>query len=140
VLSKIVALQAGDSAHVMAASHLFDGLPKASSTERFLHREGHHILIAYVDGEPVGFVTGIEVEHPDKGFEMLLYELGVDAAFRGQGVGRALVDRLAALAKELGCYGMWTVTDGDNATARAVYEGSGAESEIDQIVEVWTFR
>jgi ribosomal protein S18 acetylase RimI-like enzyme len=70
---------------------------------------------------------------------MLLYELGVDPPFQGQGVGRALVDHLMALANELGCYGMWTVTDRDNATARAVYEGSGAEPEGDQIVEVWTF-
>jgi ribosomal protein S18 acetylase RimI-like enzyme len=123
----------------LAAPHLFDRPPQATSTERFLQRDGHHILMAYIEGEPVGFVSGMEIEHPDKGFEMLLYELAVDSPFQGRGVGRALVARLAVLAEELGCYGMWTVTDHHNTAARAVYEGSGGQAEPDQVVEVWTF-
>ena len=73
----------------------------------------------------VGFVSGVEVTHPDKGTEMFLYELAVDEPFRRRGIGRALVERLAALAREAGCYGMWVITDDDNAAARATYEGSG---------------
>jgi len=46
----------GDDGLVAAASHLFDG--------------------------PVGFVSGVEVTHPDKGTEMFLYELAVDETFR----------------------------------------------------------
>jgi len=54
----------------------------------------------------IGFVSGVELTHPDKGSEMFLYELGVDAAARRRGVGRALVEALRALARRRGCYGM----------------------------------
>jgi ribosomal protein S18 acetylase RimI-like enzyme len=124
---------------VVAASHLFDGPAQAAATERFLTTDGHHLLVAYEDGEPVGFVSGVETTHPDKGTEMFLYELAVAEPSRRRGIGRALVDRLAALAKETGCYGMWVVTDHDNAAARATYEGAGAVTETGQVVEVWTF-
>ena len=35
-------------------------------------------VIAYVDARPVGFVSGVEMTHPDKDTEMFLYELAVD--------------------------------------------------------------
>jgi ribosomal protein S18 acetylase RimI-like enzyme len=70
---------------------------------------------------------------------MFLYELAVDEPFRRQGIGRALVDRLTALARDAGCYGMWVVTDDDNEAARATYEGTGAVPETGQVVEVWTY-
>ncbi len=66
-------------------------------------------------------------------------EPAVDEPARRHGIGRALVERLAAVAREAGCYGMWVVTDHDNNAARATYEGTGAAPETDQVVEVWTF-
>ena len=39
-------------------------------------RVSRHLLMALEDERPVGFVTGIETVHPDKGTEMYLYELG----------------------------------------------------------------
>lgn len=63
---------------VLGAGHLFDHEPTREATAAFLCREGHHLLLAFLDTSPVGFVSGIEVIHPDKGTEMLLYELGVD--------------------------------------------------------------
>jgi ribosomal protein S18 acetylase RimI-like enzyme len=106
---------------------------------RFLAEAGHHLLIAYEEERPVGFVSGVEVTHPDKGTEMFLYELAVDETFRRRGIGRALVERLAAVARHAGCYGMWVVTDEDNLAARATYEGTGGAPEPAQVVEVWTF-
>ncbi len=84
-------------------------------------------------------MSGVEVTHPDKGTEMFLYELAVDEPFRRRGIGRALVERLADLARTADCYGMWVVTDEDNTAARATYEGTGAIPETRQAVEVWTF-
>ena len=77
--------------------------------------------------------------HPDKGTEMFLYELAVDEAWRRRGIGTGLVEALAETARAAGCYGMWVVTDEDNAAARATYEGRGARPESGQVVEVWTF-
>ena len=122
----------GDEELVHAAAGLFDDAPKADATQRFLREPTHHLLIAYDDGaRPVGFVTGVETTHPDKGTEMFLYELGVDGPARRRGVGRALVQALLALARERGCYGMWVATDTANEAAVATYRGAGATAAPD---------
>lgn len=136
---EIRVLRPGDDHLVAAASHLFDGPARPDATARFLADAGHCLLIAYEDDRAVGFVSGVEMTHPDKGTEMFLYELGVDEPFRARGIGRALVERLAALARGAGCYGMWGVTEHDNAAARATYEGTGGVPERGKVVEVWTF-
>ena len=130
---------AGDKEGVKAASRLFDNPADDAATDRFLTEEGHHLLIAYEEDHPVGFVSGVEVTHPDKGTEMFLYELAVDEPFRRRGIGRELVDRLAALSRERGCYGMWVITDPENAAALATYRGSGGTAEPEQVVLVRTF-
>jgi ribosomal protein S18 acetylase RimI-like enzyme len=132
-------LRPGDDGLVAAASYLFDGPARADATAHFLAADGHHLLVAYEDEHAVGFVSGVEVTHPDKGTEMFVYELAVDEPFRRRGIGRALVERLAALARAAGCYGMWVLTDEDNEAARATYEGTGGVPETRQVVEVWTF-
>src|SRR5918996_5853558 len=99
-------LSAGDVDDAVAASHLFDYKVRAEWASSFLDDPRHHLCIAYVEGEPAGMVTGVEMTHPDKGTEMFLYELGVDERFRGRGAGRALVSALAELARARGCYGM----------------------------------
>jgi len=128
-----------DDQLVLAATHLFDGPARADVTRRFLAEPGHHLVIAYDEDRAVGFVSGAEVTHPDKGTEMFLYELAVDEGWRRRGIGRALVEELERLARAAGCYGMWVVTDEDNVAARRTYEGGGARPEPRQVVEVWTF-
>ncbi|GAA2439811.1 GNAT family N-acetyltransferase [Streptomyces macrosporus] len=124
---------------VQDAGHLFDMSPLPEEIGKFLADERHHLLIAYVDGVPAGMVTGVEMTHPDKGTEMFLYELGVDESFRGHGIGRALASALADLARERNCYGMWVITDEDNAAARATYHRAGGVPEEKHVVFVWTF-
>jgi ribosomal protein S18 acetylase RimI-like enzyme len=121
-----------------AAGHLFDSAPLPEPTRRFLSDDRHHLLVAYLDSVPAGFVTGVEMTHPDKGTEMFIYELGVDEPFQARGVGKALVAALGDLARERGCYGMWVVTDGGNAAALATYR-TGSVPEAGQVVLAWTF-
>jgi ribosomal protein S18 acetylase RimI-like enzyme len=123
---------------VADAEALFDDAIDAGTTRAFLADERHHLLIAYEDGSPAGFVSGVELLHPDKsGPEMFLYELGVDEAFRGRGIGRALVEALTALAWERGCYAMWVLTDEDNAAAMATYRAAGGHREPESVMFVW---
>src|SRR6188472_1867556 len=111
----------GDEDAVHAARALFDAAPQPEATQRFLAEPANHLLVAYDSDRPVGFVSGVELTHPDKGTEMFLYELGVDEPARGQGAGTTLVAALRDLARERGCYGMWVLTDADNEAAIRTY-------------------
>jgi ribosomal protein S18 acetylase RimI-like enzyme len=119
---------------VVAASHLLDHPAKPEWAQRFLVSPGHHLLLAYVDGFPAGFVSGVEMTHPDKGTEMFLYELGVDEGYRNRGIGRALVAALGELARQNGCYGMWVLTDRANPAALKTYRAGGATGGSDQVM------
>ena len=130
-------LGAGDDAAVSAAGALFDRPPAPGATARFLADPGHHLLVAYEGAEPVGFVSGVETTHPDKGTEMLLYELSVAEAFRRRGIGTALVRALADLARERGCYGMWVLTDDDNDAGRRTYTAAGAGEQGSPLMLSW---
>jgi len=133
-------LSSGPEHAVLAISHLLDSEAKVDATQRFLADSGHHLLVAYDHDVAVGFVTGVEMTHPDKGTEMFLYELAVDPSVQGRGVGRTLVTALAEVAKELGCYGMWVLTDQDNAAAIRTYEAAGAtEPAAVSLMIAWTF-
>ena len=125
-------MRPGDDELVLAAPELFDGPPTVEATALFLSKEGHHLLMAFDGDDPphaVGFVSGVETTHPDKGTEMFLYELAVAEEARNRGVGRALVAALADVARELGCYGMWVLTDDDNPAALRAYEAAGGRQE-----------
>ncbi|MET0415853.1 MAG: GNAT family N-acetyltransferase [Actinoplanes sp.] len=127
-----------DAAAVHAAADLFDAPPLAPATERFLADPGHHLLIAYDEGDhPVGMITGVEMTHPDKGTEMFVYELGVTPAARLRGIGARLVSELAAIARRNGCYGMWVGTETDNRAALATYRRAGAAEEAAFILLNW---
>jgi len=133
----ILRLGPGDDAKVKQASGLFDQPARDDATSRFLNDPIHHLLVAYEGGVPVGFVSGVEVTHPDKGTEMFLYELGVDERFRRRGIGRALVRRLAALGEERGCYGMFVLTEHSNRAALATYQSTGAVREDNWVMFTW---
>ncbi|MEV1043636.1 GNAT family N-acetyltransferase [Streptomyces sp. NPDC049916] len=122
-----------------AAAHLFDAPPRAEWAAGFLAADGHLMLIAYVDGVPAGFVTGVEMLHPDKGSEMCLYELGVDERFRRRGIGGALTRALVDVARERGCYDVWVGVEPDNDAALATYRSAGAVPDGGCAVLVWEF-
>jgi ribosomal protein S18 acetylase RimI-like enzyme len=135
----IEVLGPGDDDKVRSAGPLFDGEARPEATRRFLEAPGHHLLVAY-DGEaPVGFVSGVELTHPDKGTEMFLYELAVAEPFQRRGIGKALVAVLAAVAREAGCYGMFVLTSPSNVAALATYQGAGAEPEGEHAMLGWDF-
>lgn len=131
--------RATEPAEVLEAAHLFDSDPEMEATRRFLLSETHHLLLAYAEHEPVGMITGVETTHPDKGTEMFLYELEVDAAHRGRGIGTALVRALAELARRRGCYGMWVGTEHDNVAALATYAGAEGVRDDGTVLFVWHF-
>jgi len=125
---------------IEAAAHLMDGPVLTRAASRFLAESGHHLLLAYDSTEqPVGFVSGVEMTHPDKGTEMFLYELAVDEPSQRRGIGTSLVHGLDALARSLGCYGMWVLTDFENQAALATYLAAGGEQPTTHAMITWTY-
>ncbi|HTQ35392.1 MAG TPA: GNAT family N-acetyltransferase [Stellaceae bacterium] len=51
-----------------------------------------------------------------------LQDLFVDAAVRGTGCGRALIERVARVARERDCLRLYWTTKQDNATAQLLYD------------------
>jgi ribosomal protein S18 acetylase RimI-like enzyme len=128
----------GDEDLVDRASSLFDKPVRADSLARFLASDDHHLLFALDDaGAPVGMVSGVELTHPDKGVEMFLYELAVDEAAQRRGIGTALVEALAGLARDRGCRGMWVLTDEGNAAAVGTYRKAGTTIEERTMLLEW---
>ncbi len=86
------------------------------------------VLIAEVDGSPAGFAL---FHHNYSTFlaqrGIWLEDLFVDPAFRGRGVGKRLLGRLAGIARERGCARIkWEVLDW-NELAIGFYHSIGAE-------------
>ncbi len=133
----IRAILPGEGAQIVDAGHLFDTPPELAVAERFLVTPGHHLLMAFEDGAPAGFVSGVELTHPDKGTEMFLYELAVDEAFRHRGIGRALVTALREIARQRSCYDLWVLTDADNDAALGTYRATGTTDESSHLMLTW---
>jgi GNAT superfamily N-acetyltransferase len=85
-------------------------------------------LIAELDGEPAGFALFFFDYSTWLGRPGLyLEDLFVDPAFRGKGIGKMLLERLARVAFERGCGRMkWEVLDW-NQPAIDFYRAMGAE-------------
>jgi [ribosomal protein S18]-alanine N-acetyltransferase len=118
-------LSAGDEPEVRRFDEAFDQPVDGELTARFLADDRHHLVVAYADGEPAGFVSATEIFHPDKPTELFLNELAVLPAHRRKGAATSLLEELKHLAKEHGCVSIWVLTDEDNEAAVASYRKAG---------------
>ena len=60
---------------------------------------------------------------------VLMNDLYVEESHRGNGIGRALIEAAAAIARERGAHQLEWVTGPDNKTARRLYDSLPTESE-----------
>lgn len=112
----------------------YERLPhEVVATEPLLHEAlfgpspDAEVLFAELDGEPVGFALFFHSFSTFLGRRGLyLEDLFVRPAARGRGVGRALLARLAAIARQRGCGRFeWSVLDW-NEPAIGFYRSLGA--------------
>jgi GNAT superfamily N-acetyltransferase len=84
-------------------------------------------LIAEWDGEAIGYALFFGFYSSCKGSGIFLEDLFVREAFRGRGIGRALMCQVARIARLEGSYGMrWEVLDW-NESAIKFYKSLGGE-------------
>ena len=91
---------------------------------RFLDGCGKHrcILVADADGQVVGMATlQILISTAEGGPVGLVEDVAVRNAFRGRGIGRQLMDALAAWAAERGLTRLQLLADRDNQPALDFY-------------------
>ena len=98
-------------------------------------RPAAEVVLAEIDGAPAGFALYFHNYSTFLGRPGLyLEDLFVRPEFRGRGIGRALLARLARIAVERGCGRMeWWVLDW-NAPAAGFYERLGARPMSDWTV------
>lgn len=134
-----IALEVANSIEsVREAAHLFDHPVDDEATSAFLDDRRHVLLLARIGGNPVGFVSGVELSHPDKPrSEMFVYELGVDEGFRRRGVATALMRGLIELCEARGCGEMFVLTEHDNEAAIATYRKALGTPEPAGVMFTW---
>jgi GNAT superfamily N-acetyltransferase len=86
--------------------------------------------VAVVDGSVVGFAHHRFYARPSEGGTgLFLDDLFTLAEVRGRGVGRALITRLAEIAREVGAAKVRWVTAHDNTTAQRLYDDLADRTE-----------
>jgi GNAT superfamily N-acetyltransferase len=101
-------------------------------TEEVLAKDGFgsdpkfRALIAEWDGQPSGYALFYDFYSSWKGSGIFLEDLFVRESFRGRGIGKALLSRVARIARQEGHYAVrWEVLDW-NKPAIEFYKSLGA--------------
>lgn len=82
-----------------------------------------HAFVAELDGRPVGLVHYLFHRSTSRLADVCyLQDLFTDAACRGRGVGRALIQRVVDAAAEAGSSRVYWTTQTTNAAGRALYD------------------
>jgi GNAT superfamily N-acetyltransferase len=110
----------------------FERLPM-TATEAALLRDGFsespkfRVLMAEWDGQPAGYAFFFDYYSSFEGRAgLFLEDIYVRDRYRGKGIGKALLARVASVAREQGCFGVrWQVLDW-NTPAIEFYKRLGA--------------
>jgi aminoglycoside 3-N-acetyltransferase I len=105
--------------------------PPAEYLERLLARDTVIALVAEQDGQVTGGLVAYVLEKFEQArSEVYLYDLAVAVAHRRQGIARALIAELQAIAAEIGAWVIFVQADYGDDPAVALYEGLGAREEV----------
>ena len=101
------------------------------SLATFLADTACYLIVAVDEKESeeedvVGSLRGHSLRTPHRAEpQFFLYEIDVRPERRGQGIGRALIEEFVRQARSAGAFEIWTLTNGANAGASALYRRCG---------------
>ena len=135
-------LEPGDERRLQELCRRFkERVPSDEEAAAVLGREDVYVWVAEEAGELAGLAYAYVLSRIDGDTSVFLYELGIDAPFRRQGHGHALVEEARKLAENIGAVKMWVDTAYDNEAARRTYAGAGGQPVAEPtLVYGWRFR
>ena len=102
------------------------GLHRSLQRFDFLGSDSFWLLLASVDGNPVGYVTTVRIPKADERTGVLyIDELHVLEAYRRRGVGSALVQAVCKIGQALGFWRVRLNADENDPGVCAFYEANG---------------
>ena len=110
-----------------AAGDVFDNPVDEKLALEFLKDPRHHIVVAVIDNQVIGFASAIHYVHPDKPTELWIDEVGVASEHHNKGIAKAILKELFQVGKNLGCSVAWVLTDQENFPANKLYQSVGGE-------------
>jgi aminoglycoside 6'-N-acetyltransferase I len=130
----IKVLGAGDDdALARVAAGVFDNGIDPKLASELLNDPRHHLVVAVVGDEIVGFASAVHYVHPDKPPELWINEVGVAPTHQGRGIGKRLLIALFDIGRSLNCGEAWVLTDRSNSRAIGLYSGLGGHPS-DQVM------
>lgn len=101
-------------------------MPDGVHLKRIISNENSHLLVADVEGVIAGMLSLVLVDIPT-GRKAWIEDVVTDEAFRGRGIGRALVERAIEIAKEKGAKRIYLTSNPSRKAAHALYAKCGFE-------------
>jgi len=95
---------------------------KANLASALYQRDDVHVILAYVEGKPIGLVTCIEGFSTFRCKPLLnIHDVIVISEYRGQGISRLLLKEAENIAMETGCCKLTLEVLEGNQAAQAAY-------------------
>jgi L-2,4-diaminobutyric acid acetyltransferase len=98
---------------------------------------GNSFFVAKFNNEIVGFVMGFRSQVDNEKF--FLWQIGVFSYYRGQEIGKMLLDELEKAGKNLGCNRIELTVDPGNSSSRRFFEKNGylnVSSKEGEVIDV----
>lgn len=116
---------------------VFDYPIKNKSLKSFLNLNNHHLLCAFNDkNQVIGFVSFVEIYHPDKDTQIFVNELSVHESYQRMKIGTHLMNQVFAFAKDHAYY-VWVATEMDNVEAINFYQSLKPKTSQKSIFFDW---
>ncbi len=101
---------------------VFDNPIDPSRAWSFLATRVNVLAVALDGADVIGYAYGTTMLRVDKPTAFYVDEISVHPDYRKQGIGKKLLRRIEAEARDRGCESLWLATEGDNAEARGLYD------------------
>ena len=119
---------------------VFDYPIKTEYLAPFLASSTHHLVVAINESQViVGFVTFVDLFHPDKATQVFVNELNVHEDYHRQGIGSALMNHVFDYAKDHAYY-VWVATEMENEAADKFYQQLKPHSRQDSYFYDWKIK